>query len=198
MFNLEGLNHNNPIRVVASRQVAQQAVDVQRDVYDSHRHRVFALAFYMTGNEIEAEEILTSTFVKAFREAEKPDCGKVDSALVAELRQRFPPGESEVSAGLRAASGDEMSLGARNVRRTDLEEAIQTLPPSERLLFLLRDVEGYSPAVISDLLEMPESKVQRGLMSARIGLRRALAAGQGNSNVVELAESEPDAQRDAA
>jgi RNA polymerase sigma factor (sigma-70 family) len=179
-------------------------VDVQRDVYDSHRHRVFSLAFYMTGNEIEAEEILTSTFVNAFRKAERPDGSQVDLALVSELKQRFPLDQSEPSPAIQASSVAKTDLKERNVRRTDLEEAIQTLPPNERLLFLLHDVEGYPPSAISELLLMPEAKVQRGLFWARIRLRQTLAAGSQenavggslNSNVVQLpvpVESEQNA-----
>ena len=205
MFNLEGLSKDNSIRVVSSRQLKQASVDVQRDVFDSHRHRVFGLAFYMTGNEIEAEEILTTTFVHAFRCAEKPDGGQVDSALVSELRQRFPLDQSEPSPSIQGGSAAKADLKERNVRRTDLEEAIQTLPPNERLLFLLRDVEGYSAAAISELLQMPEANVQRGLFWARIRLRQVLAAGSeangssgtSNLNIVQLPVS-LEAEQDAA
>ena len=206
MFNLEELTQNNSMRVVASRQLEQQSVDVQRDIYDSHRHRVFALAFYMTGNEIEAEEILTATFVNAFRRVAMPDGGQVDSALVDEFRQRFPLEQNETTPDFQTASGEKTSLGQRNVRRTELEEAIQTLPPNERLMFLLRDVEGYSPAAISELLGMPEAQVNRTLLSARLRLRRALAAGSDenasassqSSNVVQLPVPPVDAEQDAA
>jgi RNA polymerase sigma-70 factor (ECF subfamily) len=67
------------------------------------------------------------------------------------------------------------SLGQRNIRRTDLEEAIQFLPTNERLVFLLRDVEGYSAASIAKLMEISETQVQRTLFSARIRLRQVLA-----------------------
>jgi RNA polymerase sigma-70 factor, ECF subfamily len=199
LFNLEGFSHDNSIRVVASRQVSDHSQNVQRDVYDSHRHRVFALAFYMTGNEIEAEQILTSTFVSAFRKAAEPCGGEVDVALVAELRQRFPLDQNEISPAAQTGSAEKASLGERNVRRTELEEAIQTLPPAERLLFLLRDVEGYSPAAIAELLQMPEAKVQRGLIAARIRLRRALAASlEQSSNVVQMPLSPLEAEQNAA
>jgi len=197
LFNLEGLIQDNSIRVVTSRQLRQECVDAQRDVYDSHRHRVFALAFYMTGNEIEAEEILTLTFVKAFREAERPHGGQVDSALVSELRQRFSLDASEPSPEIQPGAGTKAGLEDRNVRRTELEEAIQTLPASERLLFLLRDVEGYEPAAISELLQMPEAKVQRGLFSARIRLRRALA-GAHNAKVHEFPATPVGTEQKAA
>ena len=63
----------------------------------------------------------------------------------------------------------------RNVRRPDLEAAVRNLPANERLLFLLRDVEGYSLDMISRLLGIPESQVQRSCFSARIRLCQLLA-----------------------
>jgi RNA polymerase sigma-70 factor (ECF subfamily) len=175
LFDLERMIHDKSSRVVATQQAQQQVCDKQRDVYESHRHRVFALAFYMTGSEIEAEEILTTTFVDAFRTAAEPQGALVDAALVERLRERFPLEHVASLTDLKSVAGG-AHLSGRNVRRTDLEEAIQELPPAERLLFLLRDVEGYTPSAISQLLDMPEAKVQRGLLAARIRLRQALAA----------------------
>ena len=54
--------------LVVSQAAKQSCEQQQRDVYESHRHRTFSLAFYMTGNEIEAEEILATTFVRAFQQ----------------------------------------------------------------------------------------------------------------------------------
>jgi RNA polymerase sigma factor (sigma-70 family) len=166
------LGQKNSAKAVAVRALKQTAADRQRDVYDSHRHRTFALAFYMTGNEIEAEEILTNTFVQAFSASDEPNAQQVDSALVSELARRFPLREQEVSAIPVAGSAN---LSSRNVRRAELEEAIQTLPANERLLFLLRDVEGYTPAAISQLLGLSELQVQRSLICARLRLRQALS-----------------------
>ena len=177
MFDLERIVRDKSIRVVATQQAQQQECDRQRDVYDSHRHRVFALAFYMTGSELDAEEILTSTFIDAFRTAPEPQGVQVDAALVGQLRERFSLGPVASLPEPRNAS-DGADLSGRNVRRTELEEAIQELPPTERFLFLLRDVEGYTPAAISELLDIPEAKVQRGLFAARIRLRHALASVQ--------------------
>ena len=178
MFDLERLVHDKSIRVVVPQQAQQKASDVQRDVYDSHRHRVFALAFYMTGSELEAEQILTTTFVNAFRRTAEPQAAQIDAALVEKLREYFSLGILESLPDLKNLTSYSSNLSGRNVRRTELEEAIQELPPTERLLFLLRDVEGYSPAAISQLLDMPESTVQRALFSARIRLRQVLVVAQ--------------------
>ena len=74
-FEREFSAESNP---VVSQAVKQSCEQQQRDVYESHRHRTFSLAFYMTGNEMEAEEILATTFVRAFQQNEQPDgvrCG---------------------------------------------------------------------------------------------------------------------------
>jgi RNA polymerase sigma-70 factor (ECF subfamily) len=96
------------------------------------------------------------------------------------LRQRFSLGQNEPSSPpvVNGEVNPNLHLTRHNVRRTDLEEAIQILPPTERLMFLLRDVEGYSPAEISRLIEIPESQIQRMLFSARVRLRRELAMVQ--------------------
>src|ERR1700734_886578 len=84
--------------LVISQAAKQSAEQQQRDVYESHRHRAFSLAFYMTGNEMEAEEILATTFLRAFQQNERPDGYMVDSSLVAELSKRFPLRQEEPAA----------------------------------------------------------------------------------------------------
>ena len=164
-----------------SRMVEQQGQERtleqrQRDVYETHRHRTFAVAFYMTGNEMEAEEVLEDTFVRAFETQPEPNGQQVDTAMVDELRERLPIDE-ETEAPVAATVG----LGGRNVKRTDLEEAVKELPANERLIFLLRDVEGYSAEKVAELLKTTRQQVERTVFAARIRLRTILAQ-QASSN----------------
>lgn len=173
--------HQTSVEIVASRQAEQSVEARQRDIYDSHRHRTFALAYYMTGNEIEAEQILASTFVRVFRAIQEPNGQDVDLALLEELRYRLYLGsDAAVPAPSTPVNSTDypIELAGRNVKRTDLEEAIQALLPAERLLFLLHDVEGYAPAAIAQLLQVPEPQIQRGIFAARVRLRRVLAETQ--------------------
>jgi RNA polymerase sigma-70 factor (ECF subfamily) len=144
----------------------------QRDVYETHKHRAYAVAYYMVGNEIEAEEVAQDTFIRAFRQADEPDGRCVDCALVEELRDRMPLDEQAAPA----EPVPTQSLDGRNIKRTDLEEAVKQLPPNERMVFLLRDVEGYDADRVAALLEIPRQQVERTLLSARIRMRTALAA----------------------
>ncbi|HVW76763.1 MAG TPA: sigma-70 family RNA polymerase sigma factor [Alloacidobacterium sp.] len=156
--------------IVATQAEERSLKQVQRDIYDSHCHRVFSIAFHMTGNEVQAEQLLADSFIRAFQAEPKPDAATIDHALVSELQSRFSLAPEE-----SAPVDNTVAVGAGNIRRTDLEEAIRELPPVERLVFLLRDVESYTPVAVSQLLGMPAAEITRTLFSARIRLRGILA-----------------------
>jgi RNA polymerase sigma-70 factor (ECF subfamily) len=144
-------------------------VQEQRDIFESHRHHIFSVAYYMTGDEREAETILGSTFIRAFHDTPRPAVQRLDQALMTELRSRL-----SLEPVPAVSAGNLPGLGGRNVRRTDLEEALWQLPARERLCFLLRDVEGYSGDRVAGLLETTEADIQRTLFSARVRLRSLL------------------------
>lgn len=157
---------------ISARDVAPcTAEQRQRDVYDSHRHRVFSVSFYMTGNEVEAEEILRGTFIRAFRRAEEPDRALVDAALIEQIQEHVPLEDHNLPFPITDCLPDR-----RNILRTDLEEAIRCLPPVERLIFLLLDVEGYSVSQVAELLHRSESAIRRASVVARMRLRAEIAA----------------------
>jgi len=164
-------------KIVNSVRAERSLAARQRDIYDSHRHRAFSIAYYMTGNELEAERILAQTFIRAFEAAPEPAAQDVDAALLKELRQRMSLDLDipSYTAILTASSPLQRQRG-QNIKRTDLEEEIAKLPAMERFLFLMRDVEGYTPTAIAELLRLPESYVQRGVFTARVRLRQAIFA----------------------
>ncbi len=169
MFDFERQFRGTQRTVLAEAQELT-AEQKQRDVYEAHRHRVFSVSYYMTANEMEAEEILTGTFVQAFAAAPQPDARGVDRALLGELERRF---SLAPSAPARAEESARLERG--QVRRTDLEEAVAMLPPRERLVFLLRDVESYPAGKIAGLLGCEEAEVLTTMISARIRMRNALS-----------------------
>lgn len=158
---------------VTARAMAPQSLEErQRDIYDSHRHRVFSVSYYMTGSELDAEQILRDSFVRAFLAAPEPNHSLVDSSLVEQLRSDGVLEETEI-----APPPDTGYLPQRNnILRTELEEAIRCLPPTERLIFLLMDVEGYPASRVAELLQLPPSTVLRSALTARLRLRSELAA----------------------
>jgi RNA polymerase sigma-70 factor (ECF subfamily) len=160
-----------------AREMAPQSLEErQRDIYDSHRHRVFSVSYYMTGSELEAEELLRGTFIRAFLQEDEPDSTVIDGALITQLRddrillQETP--QPAPTAGYLPPRN--------NILRTELEEAIRYLPSNERLTFLLMDVEGYPASRVAELLKMSHAEVLRTALTARMRLRAELAAASGS------------------
>jgi DNA-directed RNA polymerase specialized sigma24 family protein len=64
----------------------------------------------------------------------------------------------------------------RNTRRADLERAVVQLPSTERMIFLMHDVENYDHARIARTLGISEVESKAGLFQARLKLRELLAS----------------------
>ena len=173
-FSFETGSSTVPTSIIVRARHCYSVIDEQRDVFESHKHHIFSVAYYMTGNEMEAENILQSTFIRAFRRqpnpSPRPSIQQLDRCLMDELRSRLS------LAATPAMQPQGVGLGGRNIRRTDLEEALWELPARERLCFLLQDVEGYSADRIAGLLEITESEVKRTVLSARLRIRSLLVA----------------------
>jgi RNA polymerase sigma-70 factor (ECF subfamily) len=56
-----------------------------------------------------------------------------------------------------------------------LDEAIDKLPPSLRIVFILRDIQGLSTRETSQVLELSEMAVKTRLSRARLRLREDLS-----------------------
>lgn len=144
----------------------------RRDAFETHRHRIFALAVYMTGDERVAEELLAETFIRALRTNPSPDAVAVDLAFLHELRRIMSVGECTLT--LNDVSMSAVPLRG-NVLRTELETALLDLPATERLIYLMRDVEAYSTDRIALLLSLPEAEIKLALLAARLKLRELLS-----------------------
>ena len=143
-----------------------------KQVFEEHRHRVYALAFWMTDNELAADEIMSATFCRAFAGSVDPSAESVDRALMTELREIMAIGYLT----LECAPATEIHNVRGNTKRVHLERAVVQLPATERLIFLLHDVERYDHARISRTVGVTEEESRLGLHQARLRLRELLAS----------------------
>jgi len=152
----------------------QSSVDHYRDIFEGHRHRVYSLSFYMTDNELAAEDVMSATFCRAFAASHKPDAETIDRALVTELRELTPIGNLTV----QCQPATQVNQVRRNTRRADLERAVVELPSTERMIFLMHDVENYDHARIARTIGITETESRMGLFQARLKLRELLGNRQ--------------------
>ncbi len=153
---------------------AAERVENYQAIYEQNRHRVYALAFWMTDNEMTAEELMGHVFHRAFAHSAQPSPEAIDRALIAELREISTLGVLT----LTASPTMEVLNVRRNVLRTHLERAVVQVPATERLIFLMHDVEGYDHKRIARTLGMNEAESQTGLHQARLRIRQLVATMQ--------------------
>lgn len=151
--------------------VAPVKSEVYEAVYQDNRHRLYSLAFWMTDNELAAEELMHNTFLRAFASHAEPTAEMLDRALLTELRELMPIGVLTLEEG---TCTDTPSI-RRNILRVHLERAVVQLPATERMVFLMHDVEGYSHERIAQTLGLEQNESIQGLHQARLHLRRKLA-----------------------
>jgi RNA polymerase sigma-70 factor, ECF subfamily len=140
------------------------------ELYEQNRHRVYALAFWMTDSELAAEELMTNAFCRAFAKSEAPSPEAIDCALIAEARQYIRLG----LLSLNCAPCKRVLSVRRNTLRIDLERAVVQLPVTERMIFLMHDAENYDHARIARTLGLTEDESRRGLHQARLRMRELL------------------------
>ena len=163
---------------------------------DSYSLPIYRLAMRMLSNPQEAEDVLQETFLKALRALPKFEGRSrlstwlyriaVNEALMV-IRKRKP----ELSLSRPAEDGEEEDNGEEmqivdwghmpesellslEARRT-IDQAVDKLPETLRVVFLLRDVEGLSIEETADSLGISQAAVKTRLLRARLRLRDELS-----------------------
>ncbi len=151
--------------------LASAQKDIYSKVYEQNRHRIYSLAFWMTDHELAAEELMTQSFCCAFAASQEPTAEEIDRALISELREYISLG----GLTLKCAPSDRVLSVRRNTMRVDLERAVVQLPNTERMIFLMHDVERYDHTRIASLLGISLDSSIAGLHQARLRMRELLA-----------------------
>lgn len=152
--------------------IVNQATATQfRRVYEQNRHRIYAFSFWMTDNELEAEELMQNTFCRSFALNMQPTPDDLDRAFVAELRDRMAIG----ALTLECKPTTQVENVRRNTMRVHMELAVVQLPSTERLVFLMHDVEGYDHSRIMRLLGLTQEESANALHQARLKMRELVA-----------------------
>src|SRR5438309_6033544 len=85
------------------------------EIYNENCHRIYSLAFWMTDNELTAEQLASNIFLRAFACSANPTTEQIDQAFLAEVRQITPVGTLTLNCSASAASI------RSNVKRVHLE-----------------------------------------------------------------------------
>lgn len=161
-------------------------VPTWEEVAHSHGRFLYTVAYRLTGNHDEAQDLVQDVLLRVRRGLETYRPGSMEgwlsrittNAFLDEVRRRkrrpadpLPDDPERVVAG--APSADE-ALDA--VQLPDhLQQAITGLPEDYRAAVVLCDVVGFSYQEIADSLEVPVGTVRSRIHRGRSLLREALA-----------------------
>jgi len=172
---------------------------------DEYSSPIYRLGMRMLGNAQDAEDVLQNTFLNALMHLPKFEGRSslstwlyriaANEALML-IRKKKPEINLEDTEGgendedlkptqfldWSALPEDELLSGEG--KRT-LDAAIQTLPESLRIVFLLRDVEGLSIKETAEALNLTETNVKTRLLRARMFLREHLSTYYGERMIRE-------------
>ena len=177
-----------------ARKGNQQAFRV---LVERHSRSIFRLAFRMTGNEQDAEDMVQETFLRAWKQMHRYD-GRASfgtwvyriaaNASLDLIRSRKVRGEMQAAAeGDGAGAFEHVAADAPSPERLTqsnqvarmLGPALEQLSEMERTAFLLRHYEGCGTEEIARALGVHNNAAKQTVFRALQKLRRALEPAWG-------------------
>lgn len=157
------------------------------DIVQEHSARVYRLAYRLTGNRQDAEDLTQDVFVRVFRSLDRYEPGNFNG-WVHRITTNLFLDRVRRAGKLRMdgfGEGAEERLEGREQRPEavvhdagfdpDIEAALSSLTEDFRVAVVLCDVEGLSYEEIADVLGVKIGTVRSRIHRGRTQLRQALA-----------------------
>ena len=163
------------------------AVPTWDEVVALHSARVYRLAYRLTGNRHDAEDLTQEVFVRVFRSLSSYTPGTFEGWLHRITTNLFLDGARRKARIRFDALADDADnrIPSRTVTPDaavldgifddDVEAALRALPPDFRAAVVLCDIEGLSYDEIADVLDLKLGTVRSRIHRGRGMLRKALA-----------------------
>lgn len=173
--------------------MARRDASALAELYDGLSGRVYGLALAMLDDPREAEEVVSDTFLQAWRTAGDfaQDRGSVEAWVIAVARSRALDRIRRDRRRAELREGEEHRIAAftiaepppdpedRGLTRTVLAgpvaEALEALPPEQRRAIELAYLGGLTQREVAEELDVPlgtvKTRIRTGMRSLRVALR---------------------------
>jgi RNA polymerase sigma factor (sigma-70 family) len=157
------------------------------EIVRTHADRVYRLAYRLSGNRADAEDLTQETFVRVFRSLSDYTPGTFEGWLhrittnlfldLARRRQKIRFDALGEDAGERlptSEAGPERAFEENNLD-PEIQRALDALPPDFRAAVVLCDLEGLTYEEIALTLDVKVGTVRSRIHRGRVLLRESLA-----------------------
>ncbi|WRS26407.1 sigma-70 family RNA polymerase sigma factor [Oscillospiraceae bacterium MB08-C2-2] len=174
----------DPIKVEAARSGDKESF---AQVYEAIAPDLYKVALYTLGNAHDAEDVVSETFIEAYKGIQKlKDVTSFKAWMMKILSIRCKRKIGEYVKGKNTydienfltviTSGEDVSEQASE--KITVLEAMQRLTSQERLILTLSVLEGYTTKEISSIMGTPHGTVSSKLHRTLAKLRKMLEPGQ--------------------
>ena len=170
-----------------------------------HNQRVYRVARAVVRDETDAEDVMQQAYINAFTHLNQfQDRSQfstwltritVHEALARRRKRRPEETPEDVMETLTSTEPDPERQAYAGELRSLLEAAVDSLPETYRLVFMLRDIEGLSTSETAAGLELGDEAVKTRLHRARAMVRSTIAERVGASTAEAFAFHAPRCDR---
>lgn len=175
-------SNDERIAIDAARSGDAEAFDV---LVKRYARRVMAVAWSITRNGEDSEDLAQEAFIRAFEKLEEFDSSRpfgpwilriVTNLALDRMRHRRRFFHAPLDAGPPLESGSRSDeLAERHELRRRIDQAIEALPEMQRVIARLILVDQFDSAEVAGMTGLAEGTVRSHLSLARAKLRNALA-----------------------
>ena len=153
--------------------------EAMENVYIVYKSSLFKLAYRFTGDFSLAEDLLQDIFIKIFTNIKKLRSPEAFNnwlyRIAVNTCMSFARKKKKTKEiPLKEIENTAHSENDENQVRQQLEQAIDILPPKQKIVFQLHDVQGFTSAEIAKIMRNSEGTAKSQLFKARMKIRNFL------------------------
>ena len=150
----------------------------QRLLYDRYKKAMYTLAYRITGDFDDANDVLQDAFLEVFRHLDQFRGESTLGAWIKQIvvRKSTKKKKMVMWQNLDDYTGEVIDWGDDGINAAHLETAVLSLPDGFRTIFILAEVEGYTHREIAVMLNISEGTSKSQLFHAKRKLRTMLSS----------------------
>ena len=150
----------------------------QRLLYDRYKKAMYTLAYRITGDFDDANDVIQDAFLEVFKHLSQFRGEATLGAWIRQIviRKATKKKKIVVWQNLDDSPVESINWADDNINIAHLETAILALPDGFRTIFVLAEVEGYTHREIASMLSISEGTSKSQLFHAKRKLRIMLTS----------------------